>query len=201
MPAQLRIHLVAIVLSLAGVSLGASMVGAQTIQLRPHIGVGYVVSAPHQYLGFSAQALSLSFGGVGVYIDAKFDRSSPTREPDFDETLSAEEAENRFGDLLFFEESSWRSFNAALIRPLIPELLLYLGAGHSRQIHYRQYLDESGGRGLDGYYWVEDPRGSGTRLNLLGGAFFRISPTILVQFGVESKPRGMTVGGTYTFTR
>jgi hypothetical protein len=174
---------------------------AQETELRPHFGVGYVINGPHQFLGFSAQALSLRLGGIGAYVDMKFDRSSPSREVEFDATLTAAQAEDRFGDRLFQEESSWRSFNVALLRPVIPELILYAGVGSSSQTHYRTYYDESASRGLEGLYTVEDPRESGNRMNLLGGGFFRIGPTLMLQFGVEMKPRGFTVGGVYTFTR
>jgi len=174
---------------------------AQEPVLESHIGAGFVVLAPHQYMGFSAQAVSLRLGGIGIYVDAKFDTSPPSKEEEFDPSLTAEEAEDQFGDELFEEKDSWQSVNVALIRPVIPELLLYLGAGYSSQERYQQYYDDSQVRGLHGFYWVEDPRDSGNRLNLLGGAFFRISQNLLVQFGVETKPRGVTVGGVYTVSR
>jgi hypothetical protein len=174
---------------------------AQEPVLESHFGAGFVVLAPHQYIGFSAQALSLRMGGIGIYVDAKFDRTPPSKEPEFDPTITAEEAEDQFGDELFTEEDSWQSVNVAVLRPVIPELLLYLGAGYSSQEHYRQYIDETEERGLEGLYWAEDPSRSGNRLNLLGGAFFRISQSLLVQFGVETKPRGVTVGGVYTVSR
>jgi hypothetical protein len=171
----------------------------QQAALRSHVGAGFVINGPHQFTGFSAQALTLALGGLGVYVDTKFDRSSPAGDREFDPALTAEQAEDRFGDPLYSEESSWRSFNVAVLRPVLPELILYGGVGASRQKHYRSYYDESFERGLRGFYTVEDPRETGNRVNLLGGAFFRISPTILVQFGVETMPRGITVGGVYTF--
>lgn len=190
---------------LAGSLLALALPGRAAAQEQPvlesHFGAGFVVLAPHQYIGFSAQALTLRLGGIGIYVDAKFDRTPPSEDAEFDPSMTAEEAEDRFGDELFLEEDSWQSINVALLRPVIPELLLYLGAGYSSQEHYRQYFDPSEERGLEGFYWVEDPRGSGNRLNLLGGAFFRISQSLLVQFGVETKPRGVTVGAVYTVSR
>ena len=189
----------------AGSLLALALPGRAAAQEQPvlesHFGAGFVVLAPHQYIGFSAQALTLRMGGIGIYVDAKFDRTPPSDEPEFDPTLTAQQAEDQFGDELFIEEDSWQSINVALIRPVIPELLLYLGAGYSSQEHYRQYFDPAGERGLEGYYWVEDPRVSGNRLNLLGGGFFRISQSLLVQFGVETKPRGVTLGAVYTVSR
>lgn len=187
--------------SLLALALPGRAAAQEQMVLEPHFGAGFVVLAPHQYIGFSAQALTLRMGGIGIYVDAKFDRTPPSKEQEFDPSLTADEAEDLFGDRLFTEEDSWQSVNVALIRPVIPELLLYLGAGYSSQEHYRQYYDQSGERGLEGLYWVEDPGRSGSKLNLLGGGFFRISQSLLVQFGVETKPRGVTVGAVYTVSR
>jgi hypothetical protein len=181
----------------------AAPAGAQEAVLEPHFGAGVVVLAPHQTIGVSAQALSPRMGGIGIYVDAKFDRSPPpSREPEFNRAITAEVAEYQYGDRLVTEEDSWRSVNVALIRPVVPELLLlYLGAGYSSQEHSRQYYDPSGERGLQGMYWVQDPDRSGSRLNLLGGAFFRVNQRLLVQFGVETRPRGMTAGAVYMLSR
>jgi hypothetical protein len=181
----------------------AAPAGAQEPMLNPHVGAGVVVLAPHQTIGLSAQALSPRMGGIGIYVDARFDRSPPpSREPEFNRAITADVAEYQYGDRLVTEEDSWRSVNVALIRPLVPEmLLLYLGAGYSSLEHSRQYQDPSGERGVQGMYWVQDPGRSGRRLNLLGGGFFRVSSRVLVQFGVETRPRGMTAGAVYTLSR
>jgi hypothetical protein len=180
----------------------AAPAGAQE-PIEPHVGAGVVVLAPHQTVGLSAQALSSRMGGIGIYVDARFDRSPPpSRGQVFDRAITADVAEYQYGDRLVTEEDSWRSVNVALIRPLVPEmLLLYLGAGYSSQEHSRQYQDPSGERGVQGMYWVQDPGRSGRRLNLLGGGFFRVNPRLLVQFGVETRPRGMTAGAVYTLSR
>jgi hypothetical protein len=182
-------------------TLAVSAASAQEARPVEHFGVGYVVNGPHQFVGFTGQVVSPRMGGIGLYVDAKFSHSSPRDDIEFDASLTAQQAETLYGDLVFRRESTWRSFNVAIIRPLIPELLAYVGVGRSSEVHFQNFVDTEGQRGISGYYWVEDPRNSGDRTNLLGGAFFRISPTLLVQFGVESKPRGMTIGGTYTFTR
>lgn len=181
----------------------AAPAGAQEPVLEPHVGAGIVVLAPYQTIGVSAQALSPRMGGIGIYVDARFDRSPPpSRRPEFDRAITADVAEYQYGDRLVTEDDSWRSVNVALIRPVVPELLLlYLGAGYSSQEHSRQYYDPSGARGVQGMYWVQDPGRSGRRLNLLGGGFFRVNPRLMVQFGVETRPRGMTAGAVYTLSR
>ena len=109
----------------------AAPAGAQEPVLEAHVGAGVVVLAPHQTVGLSAQALSPRMGGIGIYVDARFDRSPrPSRGPGFNRAITADVAEYQYGDRLVTEEDSWRSVNVALIRPLVPAmLLLYLGAG------------------------------------------------------------------------
>lgn len=164
---------------------------------EPSLGVGYVVNAPHMFLGFSGQVVLPRWGGVGLYVDAKFDLESPAGEPGYEPDLTPEEAE-QLGDEERLEEGSWRSFNAALLRPLSPGLTVYAGAGYARRDSYRKYFDSSRERGLLGLYWVADEEASGSEVNFLGGAFFRISRTLQLQFGVESAPLGMTVGGVFS---
>lgn len=165
----------------------------------PRVGVGFVASAPHEFLGLSAHAVSPRvLGGLGIYVDAKMGNDSPRDEPDFDPDLTAEEVEDLYADQLFEERSDWRSVNVALVRPVLPELMVYAGAGYSDESRYRQYYDPGEDRGLQGFYWVEDPENSGGRMNLLAGAMFGVSQNVFIQFGVETRPRGVTVGASYS---
>jgi hypothetical protein len=164
----------------------------------PRVGVGFVANAPHQLLGVSVHAVSPFLGGLGIYVDAKIGIDSPRDEPGFDPDLTAEEVEDLYPDQLFTERSDWRSVNVALIRPVLPELMVYAGAGYSDESHYHQYEDVSGQRGDLGLYWVENPEESGSKVNLMGGAMFGISQNLFIQFGVETKPRGVTVGASYS---
>lgn len=161
------------------------------------IGVGYVVNAPHMFAGVSGHILTSLLGGVGLYADVKFDVESLRDEPGFVEGLTSSEVEGQIGDELFREDDDWRSFNAALLRPLSPDLAVYAGAGVARREHFREYVDENGERGVLGQYWVEDEEASTNELNILVGAFFRIKSSLHLQFGLENKPRGATVGVTY----
>ena len=97
-------------------------------------------------------------------------------------------------DLLFQEQSDWLSINFALVYALGRELALYGGAGYTRERRYREYFDNSQTRGQLGFYWISDSAASGNRVNLLGGAFFRLGRSIMFQTGVEAQPKGVTIG-------
>lgn len=165
----------------------------------PRVGVGFVANAPHEFLGVSVHAVSPRIlGGLGIYVDAKIGIESPRDEPGFDPDLTAGEAEDLFPDELFTERSDWRSVNVALIRPVLPELMVYAGAGYSDEGRYHEYYDPTATRGDLGFYWVENPESSGGQVNLLAGAMFGVSQNVFIQFGVETKPRGVTVGASYS---
>src|SRR5690606_14195508 len=110
--------------------------------------------------------------------------------------ITVEEAE-AFDDFLMEQESEWKTLNAGVVRVMTPALALYVGGGVSKEDAMRRYFDSNNVRGVSGTYWIDDPGGSGTRVNVMGGAWFRILPSFLVQFGAEAAPRGATVGVSY----
>jgi hypothetical protein len=171
-----------------------------TLRNSSHVGVGYVANIPNTFVGFSAVGLTPKLlGGAGLYVDVKLATNSPGSDPYYLPNVSIQEAEVTFGDLLFEEESDWFSVNAALVYAIAPEFAVYGGAGYSKEERYRQYFDDSQTRGDLGFYWVADPDGSGNRINLLGGAFFRLARFVMFQFGVEAKPVGVTAGAIFVY--
>lgn len=169
---------------------------SEPVPLR--FGVGYVANAPEMMAGGAGYVILPVLGGVGLYVDAKFDLSSPEDEDNFDPGLTAQDVDDELGDEFIDNASSWRSFNAAVVRPLTPSLMMYAGAGYVQETAYREYHDDTGTRGLAGYYWVESPDEDATRVNVLIGMFLRLTPWVNAQFGVESAPRGATVGASIT---
>ncbi|HEU0014654.1 MAG TPA: hypothetical protein VFQ45_13295 [Longimicrobium sp.] len=165
---------------------------------QPHVAIGYVVNAPNMYVGVSGRVMTGFLGGLGLYVDAKFDTDSPRDEANFADSLTVAEVEDRIpGQQVFSDEAEWRSFNLALVRPVTTELMVYAGAGLAKKESYRQYFDVDRERGIEGFYWVEDEANTGDEVNFLAGAFFRLAPQISAQFGFETAPRGITVGVTY----
>jgi hypothetical protein len=159
------------------------------------VGVGYVANIPNTFVGFTALGMTPKlFGGAGVYADVKFTTGSTSSDPYYLSNISVQQADDTFADQLFEEQSDWLSINFALVYALGRELAVYGGAGYTRERRYRQYFDDSQTRGQLGWYWISDSAASGDRVNLLGGAFFRLGRSIMLQTGVEAQPAGVTMG-------
>jgi hypothetical protein len=170
---------------------------ARRMVFQPTFGVGYVANAPNQFAGVSAHYISNLFGGLGVYVDAKFDPESPRDQEGYVDSVTVEDVESRRNDQFFSEEGSWTSVNVALMRPLSPQFIVYLGAGYSDGKQYREYLDLERQEGREGFYWVQDEAESGGKVNVLGGAFFKVTDNVAFQLGGETAPGGITVGVSY----
>jgi hypothetical protein len=181
---------------LAGSAAEAGAQAAPRLGLRdlPFFGVGYVANAPNLFLGVGGYVVLDVLGGLGVYVDTKWDNSTPADESRFVRGLTPLEAEEEFGDVFFREHTSWSSLSAAVVRPVSDELALYLGGGRGRERRFAEYYDDTHNRGELGYYIVDDAEGSGDRLNVMGGGMLRLTPRLLLHVGGETAPIGMTVG-------
>lgn len=166
--------------------------------LQPRVGVGYTPNIPHQFAGASLHYLTPDvLGGLGFYVDAKFDTSSPRDEEGYLPDLTAEQVEATRNDPVFQREWSWQSINFALMRPINPTFVVYAGGGYSRGVQFNQYVDPEAEMGRLGYYWVEEDRIAGAYANFIGGAFFQVGRNVAFQFGGESRPGGFTLGVSY----
>ncbi|HEX6368089.1 MAG TPA: hypothetical protein VF006_04090 [Longimicrobium sp.] len=170
---------------------------SRSMAFEPRFGIGFAANMPNQFAGVSAHFISDFMGGLGVYVDAKFDVESPEDEEGFEADLTAAQVDEEFGDQIFHEDGSWRSVNVALMKPIAPQFVIYAGAGYADGKHYRQYIDAEGELGLEGFYWVRDEENSGSDINILGGAFFQLTRSFAFQVGAESKPGGFTIGVSY----
>ncbi len=96
---------------------------------HPQYGIGYVANLPDVQAGGSAYVLLPRWGGIGLYVDAKFGVSGPSHELGYDTSVTAAQIENDLGGTFVKVESSWWSANAALMRPFSPYFTLYVGGG------------------------------------------------------------------------
>lgn len=171
--------------------------GAGGFLTTPYIGIGYVTNAPEEMAGGGLLVLHPALKGWGLYLDVKGTLGSPTGKPGYDPTLTSDMVEeNYLYDELMTFNVTWRSANAALVRAISADLALYLGAGVSRSSGYREYFDSQHDRGVSGYYWARHLPDDRDKMNLLIGTFSRLHRILLVQFGIETAPRGFTVGAT-----
>ncbi|HEU0300165.1 MAG TPA: hypothetical protein VFR37_11940 [Longimicrobium sp.] len=164
---------------------------------QPRVGIGYLANVPNQFVGGSAHVLLDVFGGVGLYVDAKFDPESPEDSEGFIDSLTVAEVEENFNDQFFSEEGSWTSFNVAVMKALGPQFVVYAGAGWADAKQYVEFLDSDRDLGESGFYWVRDEENSGGEVNVMGGAMFQLTSNIAFQVGAESAPGGFTVGASY----
>ena len=164
---------------------------------QPHFGLGYVANAPDMMAGVGGYYMSSVLGGLGLYLDAKFDIEDPSGEDTFESGLTAEDVENTVQGADFIRrEPSYQSFNAAIVRPVSPYLLVYAGGGLVRVSEYHLFEADNQELGSAGVFWVEAPAQDETRGNIMLGAFLRMSSFLSVQVGFESEPRGFTFGGS-----
>jgi hypothetical protein len=162
---------------------------------RTQYGIGYTGNLPDAQVGGSAYVLLPRWGGVGLYVDAKFGISGPDTERAYDASVTAAEIENDLGGTFVKEEGAWWSANVAVMRPLSAYFTLYAGGGVARLTSYRLYnVELSSDVGVGGVVWASDPRGDGYEPNLMFGMITRLTGRVSAHFGYETQPDGVTVG-------
>lgn len=158
-------------------------------------GIGYIANAPDMVTGGGAYVIFPKWGGIGIYVDAKFDPENPSDSEEFEPGLTAVQAQNEVPGARFVEhESSYRSFNVALVRPVSPYLMIYGGGGLAYRTEYQEYEEPSKNYGRGGIFWVEAPSRDETRFNIMLGIMMRMSSRLTSHFGFETQPRGITAG-------
>ena len=112
---------------------------------RTQFGLGYVANAPEAMIGGGAYGVFPVLGGIGIYVDGKFDSSDPTDERGYDPSITADEVEDKVPGATFIsKEDSWKSFNLAVVRPVTPYLMVYGGAGWANARYVHLFEDNTG---------------------------------------------------------
>lgn len=185
---------------LCGLALVTGPVSGQTSGSgldRPHFGIGYAANAPNLMAGGAAYVVTSYFGGIGLYLDAKFDVEDPSGDIAFEDGLTADEVQNEVEGAEFIKrETSYRSFNAALMRPVTPYLLVYAGGGLVQRSRFHWYEAPESDLGVSGVFWVRAPAEDDTMGNFMVGIFMRVSSFLSTQVGLETGPRGFTIGAS-----
>lgn len=189
-------------LSLAFASPPVQGQGAPQPLARAQFGIGYVANAPEAMAGASGYVILPRWGGVGLYLDAKFDVSNPTGDRGYDPNVTADQILNEEGGDFIQREGSWWSANAALLRPVTNFMIVYGGAGMARKTIFELYeVELDSGVGVGGVVWAENPGREETRVNLMAGIIMRLSGRVSTHFGFETQPRGLTVGASLRLPR
>lgn len=188
------------VLALAAVGALAAPAASQTAGPPPlsrtQFGVGFVANAPDAILGGSAYVLLPTAGGIGIYVDAKFDNADPSGELGFDARYTSRQVAGELGGVFVKREASWRSVNAAVIRPLTPSFMAYVGGGIAYATYYDLFANvpPEVDAGHGGVVWAESPDDEGSVGNLMFGVMLRMTSRLTTQFGYETNPKGVTAG-------
>jgi hypothetical protein len=160
------------------------------------LGFGYMGNAPHALLGAMAWVITPVAGGTGVFVDARMTHKDYEDDALFEPGVTSEQAQTDFGHFYIRSVESWRSARIGLVRPLSRDFALYGGVGYGDGTIYDEYLDDTGERGVAGSYRALNDVSSGGRVSLTGGAIFRFGEALAFQFGLDTAPRGFSVGAS-----
>ena len=152
---------------------------------------GYSANLPDQEMGFSyGEILDQRWG---IYIDVKISIGVPgSASSDYREDMTVAIAEE-LGHMWQAEKTGYFSLNLGTTRWLGSRLAAYGALGLCAVQPYSQWDDPTGLFGPEGGYWIDTKKQS-IRANLMVGALYPVSSRILLQLGVESLPRGLTIG-------
>lgn len=171
-------------------------------------GVGYVGAIPEAAAGVGAWHL-FDGGQYGVFVDAKMTLPSVSSDGDYcpagiNPCAVPDIEVDRF-DHVLRDLDEFLLFNAGGMMTLSPEVAVLLGAGLARHSRYREYFDGSVDTDLlvtgDGSYFAPyDPESEWTAQWVVG-MLFRLSNRIVLRFGYERAPGGISFGGYWAFAR
>lgn len=164
---------------------------------RPFVGLGYVANAPEQLAGVGIVATHPALRHWGGYVNFKWSPDSPKNRTNYDPTMTSHDVEEEYRDEFVSFDIVWSSISVAVARTIRPQLTVYAGAGYAHSEGFDQFFDENQDRGEQGYYWVTHPEDEETKVNFLVGMFLRAGSYFAFQFGLETAPKGFTVGGSF----
>jgi hypothetical protein len=187
-------------LGLLAIIAAAPAVAQKNAPFAPGIGlhVGYAMNLPREPLGV---AVMIGLGkGWTAYVDRKVSSLAPYT-PDSLSAFSAEFAET-IGLPLVSREFQTSTVNLAVGRRIARFLVIYAGAGTRKEVEYKEYLDTIGIISPFGFkdiaYWAQDKRTARRKASLMGGVLLApFKVPFSLQVGMESEPKGVTVGVFY----
>jgi hypothetical protein len=181
----------------------AAACNAAPVRAQTHnwstFGIGYVANAPTMMTGGGAYVLFPFLKGFGLYANATFDMGSPARKSDFVHMTAQEVQDSVSGNWYQVNTDSWQSFNVAVVKPITPGLMVYVGTGYAKKRIYDLFKDPSLTIGQGGNFWAEDTRLRESTVGLIFGGFLRMGRHLAFQMGVDTRPVGFTVGGLLKF--
>jgi len=187
---------------LSGAGLHGQALSRRTFEGGIRTGIGYTPVVPHVMLGAGAWRL---FGGgrFGVFADAKTThpryRSDKDYCPAAIEPCNVPAVEDLRFDLKLRDVADYVIFNAGGLVPLSPEFAVLAGVGAVKRTRFREYYDGTLDPDLmvteDGSYYVPHDPATSWGAQVVVGMLIRISGRVVLRFGYERGPGGMSLGG------
>ena len=179
----------------------------RTFEQGMRTGIGYTGAIPDAAVGVGAWHLFGS-GRFGVFADAKTTFPSKRDSGDYcpDELTSCTvpdiEAERGF-DIKLREIDEYLLFNLGGVITVSPEVAFLVGAGPVRHSRIREYYDGSTGADFliteDGSFYVPHDPPSSWSAQVVVGTLIRLGNRIVLRFGYERGPGGISFGGYWAF--
>lgn len=165
-------------------------------------GVGYSMVMPDVMAGVGAWHL-FGTGRLGAFVDAKMSYPDLTKDEEYCPaavspcTVATVRATRP--EIWLRDQDQFLIFNAGLVINAAPEMSFLVGAGHVRRARYNEFAtlssDPSEFLTHSGAYWVpEDPR-TVTEVQAVLGMLMRLGSRVVLRFGYETAPGGLSGGG------
>ena len=173
-----------------------------------HTGFGYTAVIPDVKAGVGAWHL-LGAGRIGVFADVKMSWPRVQDDgdycPDVIASCTVPDIEVQRIDLKLKDADEYLIVNVGGIFAPEPEYAFLLGLGPVRHSRYREYYDGSVDTDIlitqDGSYWAPyDPTSEWT-VQFVAGVLIRLGNAVVLRFGYERAPGGISFGGYWVLGR
>ncbi len=195
-------------LLLSGAGLLGQAAPQRTFEIGMRTGVGYTGAIPDAAVGVGVWHLFGS-GRFGVFADAKTTFPSKRDNGDYcpEELTSCTvpDIEAERIDIVLRDVDEYLLFNLGGLITVSPEIAFLLGAGPVRHSRIREYFDGATGADYlitdDGSYYAPHVPASSWTAQFVVGTLIRLGNRLVVRFGYERGPGGISFGGYWVFSR
>jgi hypothetical protein len=170
-------------------------------------GIGYTAVIPDVMAGIGAWHV-VGSGRFGVFADAKMSYPDLGNDSDYCPAVilpcTVEDIEAEGIHLELRDVDQFAIFNVGAMIVVGPEISFLVGAGPVRHSRFREYADIVNDLDLlitdDGTFWVPREPASEWGAQAVVGALMRLGGRVVIRFGYETSPGGISVGGYWAFS-
>lgn len=178
----------------------------RTFESGMRTGIGYTAVMPDAMAGIGAWHLFGS-GRLGAFADAKLSHPDLTKDEEYCppaiSPCTAATVRATRPEIWLQDKDQFLIVNAGLVINATPEISFLAGAGPVRRARYTEFasiaLDPDEFITNSGAYWVPEAPRTVWEVQAVVGMLMRLSGRIVVRFGYETAPGGMSAGGYLAF--